>query len=69
MEKTYKVTGMTCGGCENAVKNALQQLSPELEVVVSFEHGTVRITGDHDETVIKQTIEDAGFSFDGPSAC
>ena len=30
MEKTYELTGMSCGGCVSSVKNALQKF-PDVE--------------------------------------
>ena len=32
---TLRVTGMTCGGCENAVKRALARLDGVIEVTAS----------------------------------
>ena len=65
MEETYKVAGMTCGGCVRSVTNALAHLSPELEVEVSLEEGTALVRGDHSAEAVKQAIEDAGFDFGG----
>ena len=65
MEETYKVGGMTCGGCVRSVTNALERLSPEIEVEVSLENGSARVRGDHSEGTIKQAIEDAGFDYGG----
>jgi len=65
VEATYKVSGMTCGGCVQSVTNALQRLSPTLTVEVSLEKSTATIRGDHDAAAIKQAIEDAGFDFGG----
>ena len=39
---TLKVTGMTCGGCENAVKRALGRLDGVGEVTAS--HADERVT-------------------------
>ena len=65
MEATYKVSGMTCGGCVKSVTNALQRLSPDLLVKVSLEDNTATIRGDHNEAAIRRAIEDAGFDFGG----
>ncbi len=64
-ETTYKVSGMTCGGCVNSVKNAVALTLPTAEVDVSLEQGTVSVRGDHNEAAVKQAIEDAGFAFGG----
>jgi len=65
MEATYKVTGMTCGGCVASVTKALQLISPALAVEVSLERGTATVRGDHDETAVKHAVEGAGFDFEG----
>ena len=51
------VTGMTCGGCENAVKRALQQLPGVHEVSASHLGNEVNVTFD-EATVTPQTIRE-----------
>ena len=65
VEATYKVNGMTCGGCVSSVTKALQLAAPGASVEVSLEPGTARVQGDHDEAVVRKAIEDAGFDFGG----
>ena len=43
---TLPVTGMTCGGCENAVTRALARLPGVSEAVASHRDATVRVTFD-----------------------
>ncbi len=43
---TLKVTGMTCGGCENAVKRAVGQLEGVTEVAASHKAEQVVVTYD-----------------------
>jgi len=71
MERTYKVGGMTCGGCVSSVTNALTRLSPDLDIQVSLDDGTARVRGEHEGAVIERAIEDAGFDFAGeaPGRC
>ena len=45
-ELTLPVTGMTCGGCENAVQRALGQLPGVTQVTASHRDATVRIAFD-----------------------
>jgi copper chaperone len=59
-----KVEGITCGGCEKSIRNALLEQNGVSEVTASHETGVVAI--DYDENKIqqqqlKQAIEDAGF--------
>ena len=43
---TLNVTGMTCGGCENAVKRGLGRLEGVGEVIASHVASTVEVTFD-----------------------
>ncbi len=58
------VTGMTCGGCENAVTRALQQLEGVQEVTASHVSGLVGVTFDKAKVspqVIRDRIETLGY--------
>jgi len=60
----FNVEGITCGGCEKSIRNALLEKDGVGEVSASHETGIVKI--DFDDTTIqqatlKQAIEDAGF--------
>ncbi len=48
MTQTLHVTGMTCGGCENAVKRAVGKLSGVSTVEAS--HKDQRVTVSFDDT-------------------
>jgi copper chaperone len=43
---TLNVTGMTCGGCENAVKRGLARLDGVAEVTASHAESRVAVTYD-----------------------
>ena len=61
---TLTVTGMTCGGCENAVKRALSMLEGVDAVTASHAGNTVSLTHDPDKVsveVIQQKIEALGY--------
>jgi copper chaperone len=51
------VTGMTCGGCENSVKRALQQLPGVHDVAASHLANEVNVTFD-EVSVTPQTIRE-----------
>ena len=53
-EIILKVEGMSCGGCENRVQNAVKTIEGVEEVVVK--------ANNVDEAVIKEKIEDLGYS-------
>jgi len=65
MDATYKIDGMTCGGCVNSVTKALTAALPQATIEVSLERGEVRVQGKHEAAVVNNTVEDAGFDFGG----
>lgn len=66
-EINLKVNGMACTGCENRVKNALKTIDGVENVEASFEKCFVKLTLSKDVSleVIKEAIEDLGFSVNG----
>ncbi len=66
-QTTYRVSGMTCGGCQASLTRALNAALPGLTLDVSHTEGTVVIDGEHDPAVVEATVEDAGFDFAGPA--
>ena len=65
---TLTVTGMTCGGCENAVKRAVSMLDGVSEVSASHSENRVTLSYDAskvDRTTIAKRIEDAGYTVQG----
>ncbi len=65
MEATYKVDGMTCGGCARSVTNAVTAAAPGATVEVDLADKSVRVQGEHDPKHVEQAVEDAGFDFGG----
>lgn len=64
-ETTYRVTGMTCGGCSRSMKSALERVLPGLEATVSHADDTITVRGPHERTVVEQAVASAGFDFQG----
>ncbi|MBC7950311.1 MAG: heavy-metal-associated domain-containing protein [Rhodospirillaceae bacterium] len=64
MSKTYRVTGMTCGGCARSVETAIKAVAPEAGVVIDLANAKVSVEGASDEQV-KKAVDDAGFGFEG----
>jgi copper chaperone CopZ len=61
---TLRVTGMSCTGCENAIKRVLKQVNGVEDVAASHEEGTVDVTYDTDKAtpaLFKQKIEALGY--------
>lgn len=67
VEFNLKVEGMTCGGCENRVKNALKEIKGIVEVSADYTTGIVTLKANEpiDKKIIKETIEDIGFEYLG----
>lgn len=61
--KTISVTGMSCNGCEQNVKNALQNLKGVNRVEADHEADTVELVAKDDvaDDDIEATIENAGY--------
>jgi copper chaperone len=59
-----KVTGMTCGGCENAVKRALKNVDGVEDVTASHGAGLVGVRFDATKVtpaILKEKIELLGY--------
>ena len=51
--RTYKVTGMTCGGCEKSVSRAIKkQLGEDTRVDANAKAGEVRVEGSADPQMV-----------------
>lgn len=64
MIKTYRVSGMTCGGCVRSVEQAIKAAAPGASVSVDLPSGRVTVEGADDQAVAK-AVDDAGFDFQG----
>jgi copper chaperone CopZ len=63
-EVTLPVTGMTCGGCENAVQRAVGSLPGVQQVTASHRDATVRVQFDPariSRDDIERKITQAGY--------
>ena len=58
---TFKVQGMTCGGCARAVTNAVQQADPAAAVAVDLGAKTVAVTSSASSDRLQRAIEEAGY--------
>ena len=61
---TYRVAGMTCGGCSGAVERAIKAVAPEAQVDINLSNGAVKVEG-ATEAQVKQAVDDAGFDYQG----
>jgi copper chaperone len=58
---SLKVSGMTCGGCINAVTRAIQAQDPQAKVQVDLASQTVNLETTLSEPKASQLIAEAGF--------
>jgi copper chaperone CopZ len=60
---TYKVTGMTCGHCEGAVRDEVSALDGVSAVEVSAATGLVTVTSaaEPDEAAVRAAVDEAGY--------
>jgi copper chaperone len=61
---TLQVEGMTCGGCEQSVRRAVEQVSGVSEATADHQAGvvSVRMVEDADILAVHSAILDAGFT-------
>lgn len=63
-----RVTGMTCEGCENTVKEALNKIEGVTESNASFATNQAKVSYDTTKTniaEISKTIDELGYKFEG----
>ncbi len=65
MKETYRVGGMSCGGCVDAVTRAIERLDPKARVSVDLASAKVSIDGAMTRDAVRSAVEEAGFSFEG----
>ena len=57
----FKVSGMTCGGCINAITRAIQAQDPQAQIEADLATQLVKLETSLDVEVAAHLIEDAGF--------
>lgn len=58
---SLKVSGMTCGGCINAVTRAIQSQDPDAKVQADLATQTITLETALSQAQASQLITDAGF--------
>lgn len=62
MLKTITIEGMSCGHCENRVKNALTELDVDIiEISVANDMAKVEVKDESIVSEVVDAIEDAGY--------
>ncbi|WP_250532560.1 heavy-metal-associated domain-containing protein [Caballeronia sp. AZ10_KS36] len=57
----FKVADMSCGGCANAIKNAVAKLDPDAKVRIDIAEKTVTVESSFKQGEIASAIEQARF--------
>jgi len=65
MAKTYRIAGMTCGGCARALEAAIVAAAPAAKVTVDVGAARVTVDGAGDDQV-RDAADAAGFTYEGP---
>jgi copper ion binding protein len=62
-EKTYTVTGMTCGHCATSVREEVGAIDGVTDVVVDVPAGKVIVTSDEQvgSAAVRAAVEEAGY--------
>ncbi|QHS16109.1 heavy-metal-associated domain-containing protein [Halopenitus persicus] len=55
------VSGMSCGGCETAVVDALSEVPGVEDATADHEAGVVTVSGDAETESVVAAIDDAGY--------
>lgn len=58
----FKVDGMTCGHCVQAITKTLTQLDKGAKVLVDLSSQLVRVESSHDPKTLAAEIEEAGYT-------
>ena len=61
MTQTITVTGMSCGGCEETVEDAISSIAGVRSVTADNEGDSVTVEGEADPDAIDEAIEEAGY--------
>ena len=62
-QRTYTVTGMTCGHCVASVTEEVGEVAGVQSVDVVLETGQVTVTGDGvSDEAVKAAVEEAGYA-------
>lgn len=61
MNQTFTVTGMTCGHCERAVKNAVLELDPQAQVSIDRATNRVDVNSAQPREALATAIAEEGY--------
>lgn len=59
--RSFTVTGMTCGHCEQAVRAEVCAVPGVTDVAVDHTTGRLEVTGEADESAVLAAVAEAGY--------
>jgi copper chaperone len=61
-DRTFTVTGMTCGHCTKAVTTEVLQVEGVRAVDVDLDSGVLTVRGDAADDAIRKAVDEAGYA-------
>ncbi len=61
MSRTITVEGMSCGGCESTVEDALEGVDGVTDATADREENAATVEGDAASDALVAAVEDAGY--------
>lgn len=61
MNQSFSVQGMTCGHCERAVTQAIQEVDPQAQVRIDRPAGQVEVDSQQPREAIARAIAEEGY--------
>ncbi len=62
-QRTYTVSGMTCGHCEMSVREEVSDVAGVTAVEVSHETGSLSVSGEgFSDDAVRAAVEEAGYA-------
>lgn len=62
MNQVFTVTGMSCGHCEKAVTEALQQVDPQARVAIDRSQNRVEVQSSQPREALAAAIAEEGYT-------
>lgn len=59
--QTFQVTGMSCGHCEQAIRQALISLDAQAKVTIDRAQGVVQVESTQPREQLQHAIEEEGY--------
>ena len=61
-DRTFTVSGMTCGHCKSSVVTEVLQVPGVRAVDVDLDSGVLTVRGDADDAAIRKAVDEAGYA-------